>query len=685
MQHGLSRWYVKLLAWLMAAACLVFGVWSAYIVLACLENGLYEDTPYQESHFCVERVQTAVQEVIYQYRSDPSFHQWGKLLQNSDLRFIILEEDSGKVTASYTQGLDMTVPKNLKDNVYLKQSNFYMELGAPGSVFENVYVCDYYFNEDWTGDQSFYYEYEYEYATGNVLSPEDESVMHQILCLLPRHIQVTDDPVGEGFEIWIVWKCWKTDAAVCFALCVIGLLLSLSLLLTQAGRRPGKDEIVTTWFDRIWLEVILAVGALAVVGVMGSFLAMYESKHNVYLTWHELQLIILLCDAAAVCCGMAVIGCLTGLTTRLKARIFWQSALGYKLLKLLWKWVKKPVLTVADVMRRGFASLSLVPVAVLTVLGIMTVEIILFTWLVNTRASEGPLVLLILFNLFVILAAVWGAAQMKKLQQAAKALADGDLEHHLNTDGMYWKFQDHARDLNAIAGGMNKAVEQKMRSEHLKTELITNVSHDIKTPLTSIINYVDLLSKPHTEAEGIQYLEVLQRQALRLKKLTEDLVEASKASTGNITVEPEKLNVLELLEQAIGEYRERLEERNLELVTSVRADLYVLADGKLLWRVMDNLLGNVAKYAMPGTRVYMTARKKDADVVISVKNISQEPLDLDAKDLMERFVRGDLSRHTEGSGLGLNIARSLVKLQNGSFDLTVDGDLFKAEITLPCP
>ena len=692
MKYRMSSWYLKLLAWIVAGVSLVFGFWAAYISLTCANYGMYgSESAYQETYLCRERVQIAAYDVIDQYRRDPDFKDWDQLLKNSQLRFILLEEETGKVTASYVQGLNIRVPANLKDNPYLSQSNYYMELGAPGSIFENVYVCDYYFNNIWQGDHSFAYEdttVERGVAEGSLDVPDVEAegaagAMHQMLLILPRGMQSDSSSIGRGFAIYRIWDYWKEDALIVLTLSLLGLLASVIFLGVQAGRRPGEVELRTTWLDRVWLEALLTVGVFAVIGVIGLFLLLYETYYYNYLIWSELQLIIILCDAGAAACGMIVLGCFLSVVTRLKTRCFWRSMLIWRILVWVWKKVKKPVCYIADVMRRGFLSLGMVPVAVLAVLSIMLAEVLLVTWLVNANGDGGPAVLLILFNIFVVLAMVWGAAQMKKLQQAAKALAEGDLEHHLDTAGMYWHFKRHGEDLNAIAGGMNKAVEQRMRSENLKTELITNVSHDIKTPLTSIVNYVDLLQKPHTEAEGIQYLEVLHRQSMRLKKLTEDLVEASKASTGNIPVELTKLNVMELINQAVEEYRERLEAEKLEVVTSVRGDLNVTADGKLLWRVLDNLLGNVAKYALSGTRVYVTARKQNANVIIAIKNISRDSLNVDTDDLMERFVRGDLSRHTEGSGLGLNIARSLVRLQNGSFDLTIDGDLFKAEITLP--
>ena len=223
-----------------------------------------------------------------------------------------------------------------------------------------------------------------------------------------------------------------------------------------------------------------------------------------------------------------------------------------------------------------------------------------------------------------------------------------------------------------------------MKSERLKTELITNVSHDIKTPLTSIVNYVDLLGKEELPEKAAEYLAVLDRQSRRLKKLTEDLVEASKASTGNITVHLQPIVVNEIVRQAMGDYDQRLAAGKLEvIVTAPGEDLAAMADGRLLWRVLDNLLSNVCKYALSGSRVYLDLERAGDRVRLTVKNISRDPLNISAEELMERFVRGDASRHTEGSGLGLSIARSLMELMGGTFSIAVDGDLFKAELTLP--
>ena len=224
-----------------------------------------------------------------------------------------------------------------------------------------------------------------------------------------------------------------------------------------------------------------------------------------------------------------------------------------------------------------------------------------------------------------------------------------------------------------------------MRSERFKSELITNVSHDLKTPLTSIINYVDLLkATEQTDPTAVKYIEVLDRKSQRLKKLTEDLVEASKASTGTLNVSRDKIGMGQLLDQALGEWAEKLEARNLSVVTTQpEGETWVFADGRHLWRVLDNLLSNCAKYAMEGTRIYLDLVRGKGQVILSVKNISRDPLNVPPERLMERFVRGEESRSSEGSGLGLSIARSLTELQGGTFELAVDGDLFKAVVTLP--
>ena len=275
--------------------------------------------------------------------------------------------------------------------------------------------------------------------------------------------------------------------------------------------------------------------------------------------------------------------------------------------------------------------------------------------------------------------------QLIHLQAGGQKLTQGDLNYQLPLEKLHGPFRAHGEALNSVRQGIQHAVEEQMKSERMKTELLTNVSHDIKTPLTAIVSYVDLLKQePMPNEKAKEYLDVLDRQSARLKKLTEDLVEASKATTGNLSVDLQPTDVNVFLGQTTGEYEERLAAKQLTLcLTPAEGTPIISADGRLLWRVFENLFSNIQKYAQPGTRVYLTCQAADEQVTITFRNISAEPLNISADELMERFVRGDASRNTEGSGLGLSIARSLTQLQHGTFALAVDGDLFKAILTFP--
>ena len=291
----------------------------------------------------------------------------------------------------------------------------------------------------------------------------------------------------------------------------------------------------------------------------------------------------------------------------------------------------------------------------------------------------------LVLNLVMLMALCWWSAGFWRVRKGTEIIAAGNLNHQIETAKLPGDLKRQAEALNNISGGLTQAVNEQMKSERFKAELITNVSHDLKTPLTSIINYVNLLkATEQTDATAREYIEVLDRKSQRLKKLTEDLVEASKASTGALTVNREKIGLVQLLDQAMGEYEERLEKKQLTVVRTLpEGECYVYADGRHLWRVLDNLLSNCAKYALEGTRVYIEIARGKGSVSLSVKNISREPLNVPPERLMERFVRGEESRTTEGSGLGLSIAKSLTELQGGTFELVVDGDLFKATVILP--
>ena len=298
--------------------------------------------------------------------------------------------------------------------------------------------------------------------------------------------------------------------------------------------------------------------------------------------------------------------------------------------------------------------------------------------------SDAVLIWLVLSVAIVVYLCSW-AHGWKQIRRSTGELLKGNLDVQIPCRKMPYDLQEHAQQLNNLGQSISQAVAEQMRSEHFKAELITNVSHDLKTPLTSIINYVDLLKKEPMPNERVEeYLNILERKSNRLKKLTEDLVEASKASTGVLSVELGRLDMAEMADQALGEYEERLQAAGLSVVRTLPDHpVWVWADGRRLWRVLDNLLGNCAKYALEGSRVYLELHYDDKNATLSLKNISREALNVPVERLMERFVRGDESRSTEGSGLGLSIAQSMTELQHGTFAVEIDGDLFKAMVTLP--
>ena len=306
-----------------------------------------------------------------------------------------------------------------------------------------------------------------------------------------------------------------------------------------------------------------------------------------------------------------------------------------------------------------------------------------FIFLVFTINSEEALVIgFFLGKCVEMLLVLYVLFQMKELQKGSKRIAEGDLSQPIDTSRLKWEFKRHGENLNCVSESISRAVDKQLKSERFKTELITNVSHDIKTPLTSIINYVDLIKKEEiTDATLLEYIDVLDRQSARLKKLIDDLMEASKASTGNLPVQFEECDIEVLLTQLIGEFEDKLSVNELELIVDKpETPVKVKADGRHMWRVLDNLMNNACKYAQPHTRVYVSLKQEGTIATITFKNISKAALNVPSDELMERFVRGDSSRNTEGSGLGLSIAQSLTELMNGKLQLDIDGDLFKVTL-----
>ena len=486
-----------------------------------------------------------------------------------------------------------------------------------------------------------------------------------------------DLPGGQFVYDLVLFSASFNSACVPVGIVLITLVLAcLIFLFCAAGHRKGETEPRLNPVDRIPLDIYAAAVVIACIFIY-TFCTEYLFNTNVFNYSIGIQIVLLALALGGLAFGL-ILALLLSFATRVKCGKWWRNTIIYRVLRLIWRIVKAVWHWFGRVGR-------MIPIVWRTALIMLGLYILLFLMVILTLSGRlFWLYSLILFLAVIYAAAIFGAFQMKSLKKAGQQLAEGKFNEKIDTTHMYWEFKSHAENLNSIGDGLSKEVAQRMKSERLKTELITNVSHDIKTPLTSIINYVDLLQKAKTEEERTEYLAVLDRQSHRLKKLTEDLVEASKASTGNMSVNLAPTNTQEIINQSYGEYSAKLEAGRLNTVINIPEPVpVIMADGRLLWRVIDNLFNNVVKYALPETRVYVDVHVEGSEAVISMKNISRAALNISAEELMERFVRGDASRSTEGSGLGLNIARSLTELQHGKFSISTDGDLFKAEIKLP--
>lgn len=442
-------------------------------------------------------------------------------------------------------------------------------------------------------------------------------------------------------------------------------LISFVTLMNVTGRRTGSTELYTGPLYGIPADLLTVIIGTGWLVMSMAVLSMVNSNIADFMLAGGLVLII----------GNTFLGYCMSIAARVKGRTLWKNTLIYKGLYLLKKICKGSLYILMEI-----------PVIWKVILGAGILSFLEFFGIIAFSYDTGNLVAFWFFEKVLVLPIIfYGALMIKKLQKGAAALAEGELSSQIDTKGMRGDLKKQGEDLNSIASGMSLAVEKQLKSERMKTELITNVSHDIKTPLTSIINYADLIGKEPCENEKItEYAEVLVRQSVRLKRLIEDLVEASKASTGNLEVCLQPCDASVFLIQADGEYEEKLKKADLTLVVQQsESEIRILADGRRMWRVFDNLMNNICKYAQPGTRVYLILEKKEKKAVITFKNTSREALNISEEELMERFVRGDSSRNTEGNGLGLSIARSLTELQKGTMNIQIDGDLFKAVLEFP--
>ena len=617
----------KTLLFLITVILLCVGLFAAHLTMKLNEEGLYEE---RDTGILLR---AKVWEADDEYLVDASWQVMSEVLQEVQsstevvryptdsfpVCFRILDE-AGNIVATTEQYNTSGGATEVHDFWYGILKN-----GDPSTPGDSFYVV--YAEDDMEAYDAFYYV--------DCYSLEEP----------PRSVE-------DRITLWFYKNSIKIP--IFSIVSVLAGILMLVWLLCVSGRRPYTEDVVPGALHPVPYDVLTVAGILIIVFV-------YEIGTRFFIRPLLSGLMLFLVVALFVGNAMS-------LACRIKRRELVRQTLLYKVGSWLGDLVHGLPLVGRFLLTIGlFAGLDL---------GI--------TWLLRVL-TDANLLYWLVKHIFLVPVLLWTIICFKKLQKGSTHLASGDLEYHIDTRRMPYDLKELGENLNGFAQGMSSAVDRQVRSERMKTELLTNVSHDIKTPLTSIINYADLISKEGAANENIrQYAEVLTRQSARLKRLLEDLVEASKASTGNLEIIPELCNTAVLLQQAAGEYEERMESLGLRQVLELpEQEILIMADGRRMWRIFDNLMNNICKYAMPQTRVYIRLERQGDSCVMSFSNVSRDPLNVDEEELMERFVRGDRSRNAEGSGLGLSIARSLAELQKGKLEIRIDGDLFKAVLTFP--
>ena len=672
----------RALAWVVCIVgltlCLVCGQQAAWLA----QRGGYQTTGYttvvenEVNQVLQDYTQTIAQEYTLARENDGSVEAVRYLIDDENFGFQIVR-DRGAVLLSQN---------TIDEEVYALTCTVHTSFTpTETTTFQETYATE---SEREQALETLYRQYEdVEYSYGSV-GTEEETGRYTLFATCfsqgdPVPVTVTGyattDLRSSPSELFCAFQFSSSMLTSRYdfliAAVVGGVLgaLALALLVYGAGRLRNQDGTLSlSWLDRKVPADLLGAG-MAVVAILWLLLGGLSVSSVAEDTLSILPAGPLVGTGVVV--ALLAMGCVS-LARRYRAGVLGEN--------LTFRRYRGKIPHPRDLWHRFLHFFLQFWAAGLCFVGLCILEFICLYMYQATMDESAVLVWGVLKVLEGILV-IYVILAMKEIRAGGDQLAAGNLDYQVPTNRLYGEFRKHGENLNNLRGGIQHAVEEQMKSERMKTELITNVSHDIKTPLTSIVSYVDLLKKePMPTDQAKEYLDVLDRQAARLKKLIEDLVEASKASTGSLTVNFQPTDVNVLLSQSAGEYQEKLAARDLTLIlTPAEEAPMISADGQLLWRVFENLLSNALKYAMPGTRVYLSCETTDQAVVIAFRNISASPLNISAEELMDRFVRGDASRNTEGSGLGLAIARDLTQLQRGTFALTIDGDLFKATLTFP--
>lgn len=685
----------KFLALLLCACALLTGVAGAVSVYAVADQGLYtysvDELHYQSTYreltglaenlatrYAMENLSNCPESFINAYAGSYYLTQllapkrWyytledstGKTLQSSYIAI-------GAPTTRYEFVIAPEYPVILSPNAPTPKPNQEDSHDDPNRVTGPANSSDvtnpqYFQWEDSTGKHS--------YQIGMQTGPAYLLTLH-----LAEGAYTADDELQ-----WDLLEAGYRHRFALLILVVLALLffaVVLVFLCCVAGRIPDSGEILPQGLNRMPLDLyyLLAVGGGVGCYYLIKGLSWWTFQQRHFLPGISIMLLCGFVDCLLICGAIFA----TAAQSKLNVGYGWRHCAGFLLSRRLYKWLRRSLRRIKQPLIRFFQLLrdlySLLPFTWqwLLTAGLMGILLIVSVLLRNPTFFVVSLLIcaiVILYRIYCFGTLLDGARRMSK----------GNLNTKIPLSLLMGSFRELGEHLNALDDAAVIAAKKQMQSERMKAELVTNVSHDLKTPLTSIINYVDLLQNAKSPDQTKEYLDVLSRQSQRMKKLIDDLVEMNKASTGNMSVDLIQIDAAETITQALGEFSDKLEDKQLQVIfQSPTEPVTMLADGRLTWRVLSNLLSNAVKYALPGTRLYIDLHQLDDFAVISLKNISRQQLNVDADELLERFVRGDISRNTEGSGLGLNIAKSLMELQHGQLQLLVDGDLFKVTLYFP--
>lgn len=651
----------KVTAFILCTLMLITTVLSVFAFIFMMVSNFYTK-PLDEIR------KDSLYSTLYLYAEETSqtYHYYSKAVLENNLKarnaYFDIKDNVGNILYSNYSGEDVVFSETFNTRV-----EEYIYIGGPDT---DVYHD--------TSDEAVTTELDTGIPEETFLSEEISSPYHteylnehqklivyeyEVTVHLPKEYHTLDKV---SFIDGIVKALYSMRVAV-YIIGVSAALLFIILLVVLcciSGWKKGEDKPRTCLFDKIPFDIFTAI-----------YTAIFTLSISLFIDFYFEDFEVFLFIAAAIIFGsVLLLSYIYSFAARAKTGELFKNT-------VIW-WILKNILTFIRFICRGAAKVICnIPLFGKTFL--LLAALALWSFVLAVAEPGFSIFLWLLAGTIITLFALYITYGLNKLKKGGESIAQGKYSHKIDTGHLLPSLKKHAESLNSISDGMSKALEERLKSERFRTELITNVSHDLKTPLTSIVNYIDLLKTERAqetpdEEKIEEYIEVIDRQSQRLRKLTVDLVEASKASTGNLEVIPAPVELGEMISQTQGEYAEKLSALGLELIVRLPSEpLTIMADGKHLWRIFDNLMNNIAKYALSGTRVYIDVFEKVGKAYIIFRNTSRYELNISADELTERFVRGDSSRHTEGSGLGLSIARSLAELNGGELEIYIDGDLFK--------